>query len=256
MAHLAHEHSLAAAPSTVWRLLDRHGVSFKKGSAHAAEQRRLAWFEAQPGLAPERRVCIDETGASTRPGAAMGSPRPTRNGQALRPGSQGRALPGASAALDGLLAVVHAMKRVIGLLANHGHWKTTTVVGALRHGRLTAPMVIDGPMNGAAFQAHVEQVLAPKLRPDDIVILDNLPAHKPAAVRQAIDATGAERRFLPPYSPGFNPIEMAFAKIKAWLQKTSARTIDDLRNAIGAAIEQCTPDERRNDVQAAEYDFE
>jgi transposase len=145
---------------------------------------------------------------------------------------------------------------MIGLLANHGHWKTTTFVGARRHDRMMAPMVLDGPMNGAAFQASVEQVLAPTLRPGDIVVLDNLPAHKPAAVRQAIEATGAELRFLPPYSPDFNPIEMAFAKLKTWLQKTAARTIDDLWNAIGAAIETFTPAECQNYFQAAGYDFE
>ena len=138
----------------------------------------------------------------------------------------------------------------------HGHWKTTTFVGALRHDRLTAPMVLDGPMNAAAFQAYVEQVLAPTLHSGDIVILDNLPAHKPAAIRQAIEASGAELHFLPPYSPDFNPIEMAFAKLEAYLKKTAARTIDDLWNAIGAAIEQFTPRECRNYFQAAGYDFE
>ena len=117
-------------------------------------------------------------------------------------------------------------------------------------------MVLDGPMNGAAFQAYVEQVLAPTLRPGDIVVLDHLPAHKPAAVRQAIEATGAELHFLPPYSPDFNPIEMAFAKLKAWLSRIAARTIVDLWNAIGAAIEQFTPSECRNYFQAAGYDFE
>ena len=138
----------------------------------------------------------------------------------------------------------------------HGHWKTTTFVGALRHDRMTAPMVLDGSMNGAAFQAYIEQVLAPTLRPGDIVVLDNLPAHKPAAVRQAIEATGAELRFLPPYSTDFNPIEMAFAKLKAWLQKTAARTIDDLWIAIGAAIQEFTSSECQNYFQAAGYDFE
>ena len=138
----------------------------------------------------------------------------------------------------------------------HGHWKTTTFVGALRHDRMTAPMVLDGPMNGVAFQAYVEQVLAPTLQPGDIVVLDNLPAHKPVAIRQAIEHTGAELRFLPPCSPDFNPIEMAFAKLKAWLQKTAARTIDDLWNAIRTAIGQLTPSECRNYFQAAGYDFE
>jgi transposase len=145
------------------------------------------------------------------------------------------------------------MKRMIGLLADHGHWKTTTFVGALRHDRMTAPMVLDGPMNGAAFQACVGQVLAPTLRPGDIVVLDNLPAHKPAAVRQAIEATGAELRFLPPYAPAFNPIEMAFAKLKAWLRKTAARTIDGLWIAIGAAIETFTPTECQNYIENAGY---
>ena len=93
---------------------------------------------------------------------------------------------------------------------------------------MTAPMVLDGAMRGAAFLTYVEQVLVPTLTPGDIVIMDNLPAHKPTAVRHAIEATGAELRFLPPYSPDFNPIEMAFAKLKAFLKKAAARTIDDL----------------------------
>ena len=101
----------------------------------------------------------------------------------------------------------------------HGHWKTTTFVGALRLEGMTAPMVLDGAMHGAAFLAYVEQVLAPTLSPGDIVIMDNLPAHKPVAVRQAIEAAGAELRFLPPYSPDFNPIEMAFSKLKGLPQE-------------------------------------
>ncbi len=92
----------------------------------------------------------------------------------------------------------------------HGHWKTTTFVGALRLEGMTAPMVLDGAMHGAAFLAYVEQVLVPTLIPGDIVIMDNLSVHKSTAVRQAIEAAGAELRFLPPYSPDFNPIEMAF----------------------------------------------
>ena len=97
----------------------------------------------------------------------------------------------------------------------HGHWKTTTFVGALRLSGMTAPMTLDGAMNGPAFITYVEQVLVPTLRPGDVVVMDNLPAHKPAAVRQAIEPAGAELRFLPPDSPDFNPIEMAFSKIKA-----------------------------------------
>lgn len=138
----------------------------------------------------------------------------------------------------------------------HGHWKTTTFVGALRLGGMTAPMVLDGPMNGAAFVAYVEQVLAPTLLRGDIVVMDNLPAHKPAAVRKAIEAAGAELRFLPPYSPDFNPIEMAFAKLKAWLKKVAARTITELWHAIAQGIERFTPHECQNYFQAAGYDLE
>jgi transposase len=101
----------------------------------------------------------------------------------------------------------------------HGHWKTTTFVGGLTIDGVVAPMTIDGAMTGQAFLAYVEQVLAPVLKPGDIVILDNLPAHKPSAIREAIEAAGAVMLFLPPYSPDFNPIEMAFSKIKAPSEK-------------------------------------
>jgi transposase len=138
----------------------------------------------------------------------------------------------------------------------HGHWKTTTFVGALRLEGMTAPMVLDGAMHGAAFLAYVEQVLVPTLAPGDIVVMDNLPAHKPAAVRQAIEATGAELRFLPPYSPDFNPIEMAFAKFKASLKQLAARTVDDLWDAIGHAVDIFTPGECRNYFAAAGYEPE
>lgn len=105
----------------------------------------------------------------------------------------------------------------------HGHWKTTTFTGALRLSGMTAPMVLDGPMTGKWFVAYVEHILVPTLRPNDVVILDNLPAHKSAAARNAIEATGARMLFLPPYSPDFNPIENAFAKLKAILRKAAAR---------------------------------
>jgi transposase len=117
-------------------------------------------------------------------------------------------------------------------------------------------MVLDGAMHGAAFLAYVEQVLAPTLSPDDIVIMDNLPAHKPVAVREAIEATGAELRFLPPYSPDFNPIEMAFSKLKAFLKKTAARTVDDLWDAIAVGIDTFTTTECENYFAAAGYDRE
>jgi transposase len=138
----------------------------------------------------------------------------------------------------------------------HGHWKTTTFVGALRLEGLTAPMVLDGAMHGIAFLAYVEQVLVPTLKPGDIVVMDNLPAHKPLAVRRAIEAAGAELRFLPPYSPDFNPIEMAFSKLKALLKKAAARTLDELFDAIAKAIDTFTQQECRNYFAAAGYDWE
>ena len=110
--------------------------------------------------------------------------------------------------------------------APFGHWKTTTFVAALRQGGLTAPMVLDGPMTGQAFLAYVEQVLIPTLKPDDIVVMDNLPAHKIAAVRDAIAAAGAQFFLLPPYSPDMNPIEMVFSKLKTLLRQAPERTVE------------------------------
>lgn len=136
----------------------------------------------------------------------------------------------------------------------HGHWKTTTFVGALRIEGMTAPMVLDGAMHGAAFLAYVEQVLVPTLCPGDIVVMDNLPAHKPTVVRHAIEAAGAELRFLPPYSPDFNPIEMAFSKLKAFLRKRAARTLDDLWGAIAQGINSFSPSDCQNYFAAAGYD--
>ena len=117
-------------------------------------------------------------------------------------------------------------------------------------------MVLDGAMHGAAFLAYVEQVLAPTLSAGDSVIMDNLPAHKSVAIRDAIEAVGAELRFLPPYSPDFNPIEMAFSKLKAFLKKTAARTVDDLWDAIAQGIDTFTPAECQNYFAAAGYDRE
>lgn len=138
----------------------------------------------------------------------------------------------------------------------HGHWQTTTFTGALRLSGMTAPMVLDGPMNGAAFLAYVEQVLVPTLRPDDLVIMDNLPAHKRRDVRTMIEAVGARLRYLPAYSPDFNPIENAFAKLKALLRKAAARTLDDLWSAIRDALPQFTPTECANYFTAAGYEPE
>jgi len=138
----------------------------------------------------------------------------------------------------------------------HGHWKTTTFVGGLTLKGVVAPMTIDGAMTGAAFLAYVEQVLVPTLRTGDIVVLDNLPAHKPVAIRQAIEAAGAIMLFLPPYSPDFNPIELAFSKIKAMLKKAAARTLKDLWDAIRQAIDAVTPQDARSFFTACGYEPE
>jgi len=183
--------------------------------------RREAWFEGQLDLDPHTLVFIDETGANTKMARLHGrAPR----GERLR-----AAIP-------------------------HGHWKTTTFVGALRLTGMTAPMVLDGPMTGEWFLAYTEQVLVPTLRSGDVVILDNLPAHKGTAVRAAVEAAGATLLFLPPYSPDFNPIENAFAKLKTLLRKAAARTIDQLWRVIGESLDAFTPNECANYFAAAYYD--
>lgn len=138
----------------------------------------------------------------------------------------------------------------------HGHWRTTTFVAGLRVGGLDAPMVVDGPINGELFLAYVRRVLVPTLRPGDVVILDNLGSHKGAAVRHAIEAAGAELRFLPAYSPDLNPIENAFSKLKALLRKAAARSRDALWAEVGAAIDAFTPAECANFFTAAGYEPE
>lgn len=136
----------------------------------------------------------------------------------------------------------------------HGHWKTTTFVAGLRNTGMVAPMVLDGPINGAAFQAYVEQVLIPELREGDIVIMDNLGSHKGPSVRAAVEAAGANLLYLPPYSPDFNPIENAFAKLKAMLRAAAERTVDGLWNTIGHLIDAFTPAECANYFANAGYD--
>ena len=138
----------------------------------------------------------------------------------------------------------------------HGHWRTTTFVAGLRLGGLDAPVVLEGPMNREAYLAYVTQVLAPTLRSGDIVVMDTLGCHKSAAVRDAIEATGAQLRFLPPYSSDFNPIENAFAKLEALLRKAAARTPDMSWDEVGRIIDLFTPDECRNYFTAAGYEPE
>ena len=224
--HLEEAHGERFAVSTIWRFLDRHAQTFKK-TAHASEQERAdvaaqrqAWRAAQSALDPRRLVFIDETGASTKM---------TR----LR----GRSLRGTRC-----LASIP-----------HGQWKTTTFAGGLRLSGMTAPMLLDGPMDGPAFLAWVEQMLAPTLEPGDMVVMDNLPAHKPDAIRAAIEASGATLQYLPPYSPDLNPIEMAFSKFKALLKKAAARSIEDLWSAIANALPMLTPSDCTNFFAAAGY---
>jgi transposase len=200
----------------------------QKKTAHAAEQdrpslrqHRLEWFESQLDLDPEKLIFIDETSASTKMARLHGrAPR----------GERCRAS------------------------VPHGHWKTTTFTAGLRINGLAACMTLDGAMSGEAFLAYVRQVLVPELTSGDVVIMDNLPAHKVAGVRQAIEAAGARLLYLPPYSPDFNPIEMAFSKFKALLRATAARTIPDLWQAITDAVKQFKPHECKNYFQAAGYD--
>ena len=206
------------------------GHHVQKKTAHASEQQRddvraarQAWFDGQLDLDPEQLVFIDETGASTKMARLRGrAPRGERCVAAIP----------------------------------HGHWKTTTFTAGLRLGGMVAPMVLDGPMNGEAFIAYVEHVLVPELTKGDVVIMDNLPAHKVKGVRTAIEGAGARLVYLPPYSPDFNPIEMAFSKLKAWLRKAAARTIDDLWDAIAVGIDEFTGQECQNYFAAAGYDHD
>ncbi len=184
-------------------------------------RKRQAWFDSQLDFDPARPVFIDETGLSTKMARLRGR---SKRGERCRAG-----IP-------------------------HGHWKTTTFTGALRLTGMTAPMVLDGAMNGAAFLAYIEQALAPTLNPGDVVIMDDLPAHKAAGVRQAIEATGATLTYLPPYSPDFNPIEMAFAKLKSPICAKAERSVSTLWNTVGDIIGLFEPHECANDFAPAGYD--
>ena len=136
-----------------------------------------------------------------------------------------------------------------------GHWQTHTVVAALRPTELSAIAVFDGPIDNATFCAYIDQVLVPTLRPGDVVVLDNLAVHKQPEVGAAIAAAGAQIRFLPPYSPDFNPIEMAFAKLKAFMRAARPRTFDQVTALTAAALALFTPAECRNYVRHCGYRF-
>ncbi len=181
---------------------------------------RDCWKADQASLDPQRLVFVDETGTSTKMVRTHGRCR------------RGR--------------------RLIGR-APFGHWKTTTFTAGLRCDGLVAPFVLDGPMNGEAFLTYIATVLAPSLAAGDIVVIDNLPAHKIAGVRALIEARGATLRFLPPYSPDLNPIEMAIAKLKALLRKAAARTTASLWDTIGNSLAAFTPQECANYLAHAGY---
>jgi transposase len=183
-------------------------------------RRRQRWRAWQPFLDPRRLVFIDETWIKTNMVPLRGwSPK-------------GKRLRG---------------------FAPHGHWRTLTFVGALRHDGLAAPCVFDGPINGVCFRAYVEQQLVPVLKPGDIVVMDNLGSHKSVAVRRMIRAVGARLWFLPAYSPDLNPIEQAFAKIKHWMRQAQKRTIEDTWRHIGNLIETIKPAECANYFANAGY---
>lgn len=221
----ARDHHLEVWPFAVLSAARDHA---EKKTGHAVEQdrtdvltKRRAWLEAQPDLDPERLVFVDETWTATNMARSHGR---CRRGARLRMGFP------------------------------HGHRKTTTLVAGLRLSGMVAPMVLDGPINGDWFEAYVRHVLAPALRPGDIVIMDNLSSHKRIAAREVIEAAGAELRFLPPYSPDFNPIEMAFSKLKALLRKAAERTVEGLWAAIGRLVDLVTPSESANYFRAAGYE--
>jgi transposase len=135
----------------------------------------------------------------------------------------------------------------------HGHWQTMTFLAALRHDGISAPMVIDGPINGESFLAYVEKSLVPTLKPGDIVILDNLGSHKGRQIRKAVRETGARLLFLPPYSRDLNPIEQVFAKLKTLLRKAEERTAEAVWRRIGALLETFSPTECSNYLNNAGY---
>jgi transposase len=202
-------------------------ASASKKTLFATEQdrpdvarRRAQWKKYQGLLDPARLVFIDETWAKTNMTRLRGwTPRGHK-----------------------LLAK-----------APQGHWRTLTFLAALRHDRIDAPCVIDGPINGESFLAYVEQILVPVLKPGDIVIIDNLGSHKGKAVRRAIRSAGARLFFLPPYSPDLNPIEQVFAKLKTLLRKAAERTVETTWKRIGALLQAFTPKECDNYFKNAGY---
>ena len=184
-------------------------------------RRRARWKAYQGRVAPQRLVFIDETWVKTNMAPLRGW------------GPKGRRLKA---------------------YAPYGHWKTLTFIAALRHDRIDAPWVIDGPINGESFRVYIESVLVPTLRPGDIVIMDNLGSHRSHAVRRAIRAAGARLLFLPKYSPDLNPIEQFFAKLKHWLRKAAQRSSDAVCDAIGHILKTVSSTECSNYFENSGYD--
>ena len=183
-------------------------------------RRRARWRRHQGKLDPARLVFIDETWAKTN--------MTRTHGRCAR----------------GERLVAHVP---------HGRWRTLTFMAALRADRIDAPCVFDGPINGRSFQAYVEQVLVPTLRPGDIVVMDNLGSHKGQAARRAIRTAGAHLFFLPPYSPDLNPIEQVFAKLKTLLRKAAERTAEATWQRIGQLLDHFKPDECARYIANAGY---
>ncbi|MDP3650047.1 MAG: IS630 family transposase [Rhodoferax sp.] len=181
------EHGIQVGATTMGKTLKRFGLTLNPEIAQA----RADWATGQPALATGRLIFLDETSATTN-----------------MPPTRGRSIKG---------------QRCVGH-APGGHWHTTTLVCALSRAGLLAPLVLDGPINGEVFGAWVQQFLAPELRPGDTVVMDNLSSHKVAGVREAIEGAGATLRYLPPYSPEYNPIEHVFSKLKTLLRNAQART--------------------------------
>ena len=225
---LAASHGVRVCPSTVWHFFAKRGLTHKKD-----------------------RPC---SGAAA-PGRARAAPALVRRPGRARSGTADLHRRDRRVDEDGAAAGMVAQRRTVP--GRHTPWPledhhVDRRLAPLRG--LAAPMLLDGPMHGAAFKAYVEQVLVPELDPGDSVVMANLPAHKVAGIRQAIEAAGATLLYLPPYSPDCNPIEMAFAKLKALLRKAAARTVDDLWDAIADAIDAFTSTECENYFAAAGYD--
>lgn len=185
------------------------------------KEKREAWFDMQLDLDPQRLIFLDECGTNTKMARLYGRAKRGERCRAPVP---------------------------------HGHWKTTTLVAGLTVEGIVAPMVLDGAMDGEMFKAYVAQILVPILRPGDIVVWDNLPAHRVGGVTDILEKAGARLLKLPPYSPDFNPIENAFSQIKAHLKKAAARTKDALDQAIADAIDVVKPQHARNYFNSCGYE--